>query len=58
MKGKFQLITGSVSEVETTLNKMIETNFVKVITSTVDTKGILIMTLYVKPLTTKRNGEQ
>lgn len=55
MKGKFVLISGTVSETQDMLNEMSKKEYVKVVSTAVDNHGVVITTLYVKPLTIESN---
>lgn len=57
MKGKFMIISGEVLEVEKMLNEMSKSSYVKVVATAVDSK-VIYVTLYVKPLTTNKNGNR
>ena len=57
MPNKFRIITGTATKVEKELNDLVETSFVKVITTT-GTADELVVVAYVKPNKEDKDGEK
>lgn len=57
MPNKFKIITGTSTKVEKELNDLVETSFVRVITTT-GTADELVVVAYVKPNKEAKDGEK